>query len=73
MAQVKWRGTCIATLDEIIARHGRPNPFNTDHGSQFTGVASTSTLKDAGIRVYIVARGGGMDNAFIERLWNDLK
>ena len=35
---------CIAALEEAIARHGRPDIFNTDSGSQFTSVAFTNTL-----------------------------
>jgi putative transposase len=27
---------CIAALEEALARHGRPEIFNTDQGSQFT-------------------------------------
>jgi putative transposase len=42
---------CVAALEEAIARHGRPDIFNTDQGSQFTSFAFTTTLKDAGIRI----------------------
>ena len=41
---------CVAALEEALARHGRPEMFNTDQGSQFTSFAFTNTLKDAGIR-----------------------
>src|SRR4249920_4059709 len=27
---------CVAALQEALARHGRPDIFNTDQGSQFT-------------------------------------
>jgi len=30
---------CIETLEEALARHGKPEIFNTDQGSQFTGTA----------------------------------
>ena len=42
-------GFCVAALEEAIARHGTPEIFNTDQGSQFTSFAFTSTLRDAGI------------------------
>jgi putative transposase len=64
---------CVAALEEAIARHGRPDIFNTDQGSQFTSFAFTATLKDAGIRISMDGRGRWMDNVFIERLWRSLK
>ena len=64
---------CVAALEEAIARHGRPDIFNTDQGSQFTSFAFTATLKEAGIRISMDARGRWMDNVFIERLWRSLK
>ncbi len=30
---------CVATLEDALARHGKPDIFNTDQGSQFTGSA----------------------------------
>ena len=64
---------CVAALAEAIARYGRPNIFNTDQGSQFTSLAFTNTLSDAGIRISMDGRGRWMDNVFIERLWRSLK
>jgi putative transposase len=64
---------CVAALEEAIARHGRPDIFNTDQGSQFTSFAFTATLKDAGIRISMDGRGRWMDNVFIGRLWRSLK
>ncbi len=64
---------CVAALEDAIARHGKPDIFNTDQGSQFTGFDFTNTLKDAGIRISMDGRGRWMDNVFIERLWRSLK
>jgi len=64
---------CVAALEEAIARHGRPDIFNTDQGSQFTSFPFTNTLRDAGIRISMDGRGRWMDNVFIERLWRSLK
>ena len=64
---------CVAALEDVIARYGTPDIFNTDQGSQFTSFAFTMTLKDAGIRISMDGRGRWMDNVFIERLWRSLK
>ncbi len=66
-------GFCIEALNEALARHGRPEIFNTDQGSQFTSFDFTGVLKDAGITISMDGRGRCMDNIFIERLWRSLK
>src|SRR5271166_2045885 len=33
---------CVETLEDALARHGKPEVFNTDRGSQFTGSAFTA-------------------------------
>ena len=64
---------CLEALNEALARHGRPEIFNTDQGSQFTSLDFTDVLSDAGIRISMDGRGRCMDNIFIERLWRSLK
>ena len=64
---------CTDALDEALARHGKPEIFNTDQGSQFTSFAFTGRLQAAGIRISMDGRGRCMDNIFIERLWRSLK
>jgi putative transposase len=32
---------CVATLEDALARHGKPDIFNTGQGSQFTGASFT--------------------------------
>ena len=64
---------CVEALNEAIARFGPPEIMNTDQGSQFTGSAWITTLKEAGIRISMDGRGRCMDNIFIERLWRSLK
>jgi putative transposase len=64
---------CVEALEEALARWGRPEIFNTDQGSQFTGAAFTGTLAAAGIRISMDGRGRWIDNIFIERLWRSLK
>ena len=41
-------GFCTDALDEALAAHGAPEIFNTDQGSQFTGMAFTARLQAAG-------------------------
>jgi putative transposase len=64
---------CVAALEEALVRHGPPEIFNTDQGSQFTSLAFTDVLKAAGVRISMDGRGRWMDNVFIERLWRSLK
>jgi hypothetical protein len=40
---------CVATLEDALAHHGKPEIFNTDLGSQFTDAAFTGVLADNGI------------------------
>ena len=53
----------------VRARHGPPEIFNTDQGSQFTSVACTGRLHAVGIRISMGGRRRCMDNICIERLW----
>ena len=64
---------CTDALTEALALHGTPEIFNTDQGSQFTSLAFTQMLADAGIRISMDGRGRWMDNVFIERLWRSMK
>ena len=66
-------GFCVEALDEALTRHGQPEIFNTDQGSQFTGFAFTGRLQAAGVRISMDGRGRCMDNIFIERLWRSIK
>jgi len=63
----------VAALEEALAKHGKPEIFNTDQGSQFTGSAFTDVLIEAGVRISMDGRGRWMDNVFIERVWRSLK
>lgn len=64
---------CVEALAEALARYGKPEIFNTDQGSQFTGFEFTGRLRDAGVTISMDGRGRCMDNIFIERLWRSLK
>jgi putative transposase len=60
---------CVEALEEALAKYGKPEIFNTDQGSQFTGMDFTGVLLEAGIQISMDGRGRWMDNVFIERLW----
>jgi putative transposase len=64
---------CVEALEEALAEFGKPEIFNTDQGSQFTGEDFTGVLLRAGIKISMDGRGRWMDNVFIERLWRSLK
>jgi len=63
---------CVEALEEAL-RKGRPEIFNTDQGSQFTGEAFTGLLEQHGIKVSMDGKGSYSDNLFIERLWRTVK
>ena len=64
---------CIEALEEALARHGRPEIFNTDQGAQFTATDFIKVLKDAEIAISMDGKGAWRDNVFVERLWRTVK
>ena len=64
---------CVETLEDALARHGKPEIFNTDQGSQFTGSAFTGALASNGIAISMDGKGAWRDNVFVERLWRSVK
>ena len=64
---------CLDAVDEALARHGRPEIFNTDQGSQFTSAAFTGLLSDNAIRISMDGRGSWRDDVLVERLWRSVK
>jgi putative transposase len=64
---------CVETLEDALACHGRPEIFNTDQGSQFTGSAFTGVLASNAIAISMDGKGAWRDNVFIERLWRSVK
>ena len=63
---------CVEALKEAL-RKGRPEIFNTDQGTQFTGKAFTGLLEQHGVRISMDGKGSYRDNLFIERLWRTVK
>lgn len=67
-------GFCVRALRRAMEQTGRkPEIFNTDQGSQFTGQDWIGELKKNDIRISMDGKGRWMDNVFIERLWRSLK
>ena len=64
---------CVEALEEALARHGRPEIFNSDQGSQFTSHEFTKVLIDAGVAISMDGKGSWRDNVFVERLWRTIK
>ncbi len=64
---------CVEALEDALARHGKPDIFNTDQGSQFTGAAFTGALAHNRIAISMDGKGAWRDNVFVERLWRSVK
>ncbi len=64
---------CVETLEEALAKHGKPEIFNTDQGSQFTCPAFTGVLAKHEITISMDGKGAWRDNVFVERLWRSVK
>ena len=64
---------CVEALEEAVAKHGRPEIFNTDQGSQFTSEAFTGALIRNTIAISMDGKGSWRDNVFVERLWKSVK
>jgi putative transposase len=48
---------CIEALEEALARHGRPEIFNSDQGSQFTSAEFIKVLKKAEVAISMDGKG----------------
>jgi transposase InsO family protein len=72
---LSWRSSitmqaafCAETLEDAIARYGKPEVFNTDQDSQFTGAAFTGAPSNNGIAISMDGKGAKGNNVFVERL-----
>jgi putative transposase len=64
---------CVEALKEALAKHDKPEIFNTDQGSQFTSLDFTGVLIDAKVSISMDGKGAWRDNVFVERLWRSVK
>jgi len=66
-------GFCVSALERALRLNSKPDIFNTDQGSQYTGHAFTGVLKEHGVRISMDGKGRAMDNIMVERLWRTVK
>ena len=64
---------CIDAVEEALAKHGTPEIFNTDQGSQFTSTEFIKVLASREIKISMDAKGAWRDKVFVERLWRTIK
>lgn len=64
---------CVNALESALRRYERPEIFNTDQGSQYTGKRFTGVLKEHEIRISMDGKGRALDNIMVERLWRSVK
>ncbi|PKP85781.1 MAG: IS3 family transposase [Alphaproteobacteria bacterium HGW-Alphaproteobacteria-2] len=64
---------CMEAVEEALARHGTPEIFNTDQGSQFTSIDFIKVLAAREIKISMDGKGAWRDNVFVERLWRTIK
>ena len=64
---------CLEAVDEALAKHGTPEIFNTDQGSQFISAEFTGLLLKNAIAISMDGKGAWRDNVFVERLWRSVK
>jgi len=67
------RRFCIEALNEALEKHGQPEIFNTDQGSQYTSEEFTRILKSKQIKISMDGKGRALGNVFVERLWRTVK
>jgi len=58
---------------EALEKHGQPEIFNTDQGSQFTSKDFINVLTEREIKISMDGKRRDLDNVFIERFWRSLK
>ena len=71
---IKYDGCPVFTevLEEAL-KHGKPDIFNTDQGSQYTSNEFTGILKREKIKISMDGKGRYLDNILIERFWRTVK
>jgi putative transposase len=64
---------CAGVLQETIEKHGKPEIFNTNQGSQYASDVHTNLLHSNGVKISMDGKGRAIDNIFVERLWRTVK
>ena len=60
-------------VEAALARHGTPEIFNTDQGSQFTSTDVIKVLAAREIKISMDGKRAWRDNVFVARLWRTIK
>src|SRR5690606_14295692 len=60
---------CRDVLVDTIQRHGKPEIFNADQGSQFTSEGFVKASQKNEVKVSMDGKGRALDNINIERCW----
>lgn len=63
---------CVEALEEELAKHGKPEIYNTDQGNQSTSFDFASVLLDAQVMISMDGKGAWRDNVFVKRLWRSV-
>ncbi len=64
---------CVSALEEALRKYGKPEIFNTDQGSQYTGDTFTNVLKQHQIQISMDGKGRWADNVIVERFFRTVK
>jgi hypothetical protein len=71
---------CVDAIEEALARHGRPEIFNTNQslpqrrlGAASLPATASPALWAHDVTISMDGKGRCMDNIFVERLWRSLK
>ncbi len=65
---------CIEAVREAVALYGKPEIFNTDQVSRFTGGDFVTLIREElGTQLSMDGKGCWRDNIIIERFWRSLK
>ena len=60
-------------LKDALDKYPVPQMFNSDQGSQYTGIEHTEMLKNNNIKTSMNGKGRSIDNIVIERFFRTLK
>ena len=63
---------CLSAFERAL-RHGVPEIWNSDQGSQYTSERLTTRVEATGARISMDGRGRALDNVFSERVWWSVK
>ncbi len=57
----------IAELEQLFARHGKPQLLRSDNGREFVAASLGEWLAEQGVKTAFIEKGSPQQNAFVER------